>query len=228
MPDNGKDQGTPLFELYKQSKVNRFHFLEQKKTEFFSCTSDHKRKKLIAELIQLEPTHLAEDWILDQVIKMLKDRPNNLEYIEEAFRAKGKRNELTKGQRDNLAKTSFLSHKIDKDAQKKRISKTKARRLWVADLPESEDNNLSEQPVEALTARLKRYRKALDKRALPFPYYGLDFLEVDEGTENHHLEFYTFNKPITLGDSSAFGNAVYSIPLKNKTKMFIPLTPATE
>ena len=224
MPKQKNNMKT-LFDLYRESKVNRFHFLEKKKQEFLAYTSDHKRKNLIAELIQFEPSHLAEDWILDQVIKMMKDRQNNLDYLQAAFISKGKRDELTKTQRDNLAKTSFLSHKIDKMSENKTIHKKQAISRLVADLPESEDSNQPEQPVEAIEQRLKRYKKTLDKRTLPFPYYGLDFIERDEGTENQRIEFYIFDKPITYEGHALFGSTTISIPARKTSTMFIPFEP---
>ena len=211
MPEQKNNMKT-LFDLYRESKVNRFNFLEKKKQEFLDCTSDHKRKNLIAELIQLEPSHLAEDWILDQVIKMMKDRLNNIDYLQAAFIAKGKRNELTKTQRDNLAKTSFLSHKIDKISKNESIHKIDAASRILADLPESEDSKLSDQPANAIMQRLKRYRKTLDKRTLPFPYYGLDFIEFDAGNDNHRVEYYIFDKPITYQGHILFGSTKMSIP----------------
>ena len=211
-----------LFDLYKESKVNRFHFLEKRKREFLDCTSDHKRKNLIAELIQLEPSHLAENWILDQVIKMMKDRQNNLDYLQAAFISKGKRAELTENQRDNLARASFLSHKINQRAERKNASKKKAILDHIFDLPESEVGKLPEEPVEAIEQRLKRYRKALDKRVLPFPYYGADCVVIDEGTENQRIEFYIFDKPITYGGHALFGNTTISIPVRKTSTMFIP------
>lgn len=215
-----------LFDLYKESKVNRFHFLEKKKREFLDCTSDRKRKNLIAELIQLEPSHLAEDWILDQVIKMMKDRQNNIDYLQAAFIAKGKRNELTENQRANLAETSFLSHKIKKMSENKSISKVGAATRILADLPQTEISNLPDQPANAIMQRLKRYREALDKRPLPFPYYGLDFIEVDEGNENQRIEFYIFDKPIIYEGHALFGSTTISIPARKTSTMFIPFDPS--
>ena len=78
-----------LEDVYKQSIKNRYDFLEKKKNEWIDCNSERQKKDLIVKLIQLEPSHLAEDWILDQVIKWLKDRKNNSQYLEAAFIKKG-------------------------------------------------------------------------------------------------------------------------------------------
>ena len=211
-----------LFDLYKESKVNRFRFLEKKKRDFIECTSGRKQKNLIAELIRLEPSHLAEGWILDQVIKMLKDQQENIDYLQAAFISKGKRAALTEAQRDNLARASFLSHNINQRAEGKNTSKKKAIIGHIFDLPESESSKLPEEPVEAIEQRLKRYRKALDKRSLPFPYYGLDCVEVDVGTKKQRVEFYLFDKPITYEGHALFGNTTISIPVRKNSTMFIP------
>ncbi|MBL7203251.1 MAG: hypothetical protein ISS63_02810 [Desulfobacteraceae bacterium] len=221
---NGASSTKSLFDLYKQSKVNRFNFLQKKKQEFLNCTSERKRKNLIVELIQLEPSHLAEDWILDQVIKMMKDRQNNIDYLQAAFISRGKRAELTENQRDTLAKTSFLSHKISQMAEKKGSQIAAIRSIVL----ESDDDALPEQAEKAIEQKLKRYRKALDNRELPFPYYGLDFIECDEGNENQRIEFYIFDKPIIYKSHALFGSTKISIPAKKKSKMFIPFQPSTK
>ena len=198
-------------DLLRQSIINRQNFLEAKKKGWLNCESERKKKKLIVELIQLEPSHLAEDWILDQVIKWMKARQKNIDYIEAAFIAKGKRNELTERQRDNLAKTSFFAHKISKTAEE-RGSKRAAIVWLIPDLPKSE-----QQSVGAIEQKLKAYRKNLNRRILPFPYYGLDVIEYDRGNENHRVEFYFFNKPATLGDRTIFGTTKFSYPLVKKS-----------
>jgi hypothetical protein len=60
---------------------------------------------------------------------------------------------------------------------------------------------------------------------LPFPYYGLDFIEYDEGNENQRIEFYIFDKPVTYENDALFVNTKISIPTKKKSKMFIPFQP---
>lgn len=203
-----------FLELFKKSVTNRFNFLEAKKKEWLDLKSERKKKDLIVELIQLRPSHLAVDWILDQVIKWMKDRQNNINYINSAFIAKGKREELTEKQRNNLARTSFESHNITMVAGKTGSRAKAIRKIVLA----SEDDSLPEQPEKAIEQKLKRYRKALSCRILPFPYYGLDCLEVDKGNENHRIEFYIFNKPVILAEHAFFGNTTFSIPLKNSTK----------
>ena len=209
-----KKNDNQLLELFKQSLTNRFNFLEVKKKEWLDLKSERKKKNLIVELIQLEPSYLAEDWILDQVVKWMKDRQNNIDYITDAFIAKGKREELTEKQRNNLIRTSFESHKIGLAAEKTGSRAKAIRKLVLA----SEDDSLPEQAEKAIEQKLKRYRKALNNRILPFPYYGFDCIEIDKGNQNHRIEFYIFNKPVILAGHALFGNTTFSIPLKNSIK----------
>jgi hypothetical protein len=199
-----------LFELYKESKANRVRFLEAKKQEYIDCEKVLQRKELIAELIQLEPSHLAEPWILDQVIKAMRDRKKNLDFLEAAFVSKGKRNELTEGQRDDLAMTTFMNQRINKELKGARGKVTKEQAAGRVAMKSEDYRDIGDK---ALLQKLKRYRKQLDKRSLPFPYYGLDFLEIDEGTEFHRVEFYIHNKPITNGAQALFGDTTISIAL---------------
>lgn len=202
-----------FIELFNQSIINRFNFLETKKREF-DLKSERKKKNLIVELIQLESSHLAEDWILNQVIKWLKDRQKNIDYINAAFIAKGKRQELTEKQHDNLAKTSFMWHNIQKTAEKTSSRAWAIRELVLS----SDDDSLPKQAEKSIEQKLKRYRKALNTRTLPFPYYGLDFIEVDKGNENHRIEFHIFNKPVIADGSAFFGNTIISCPVKKSAK----------
>ena len=228
--------------LFKQSIKNRRDFLEKKKNEWIDCNSERQKKDLIVKLIQLEPSHLAEDWILDQVIKWLKDRKNNLQYLEAAFMKKGKRNEM----QNNMAETFFLFNRIERVEKRENCSRRKAIEIYL--LTEDEEQFLSdtvktilkeassgvnvapsekiqwaygdlEKVTNALEQRLKRFRKYLDKRTLPFPYYGLDVVEFDKGNEKERLEVYIDQKPLKSldGKIALFGSLKMSFPLIKKT-----------
>ena len=197
-------------ELFQQSIQNRHEFLEEKFNELLNCKTERGKAKIIIELIQLEPSHLAEPWILDQVIKWMKDHEKNKDYLSEAFISKGVRNTLTEKQRENLAKTTFLYFKV-KNLKIKKGSQDKAIREIVLN---SKDETLTEQAETAIKQKLKRYRKKIDKRTLPWPYYGLDFVLIDKGTDQERLEFSLFNKPVTIGDAAFFGNTTFTYPVK--------------
>lgn len=200
-------------EVFIESIKNRKIFLEQKKAEWLNCNSERKKKNIIVELIQLEPSHLAEDWILDQVIKWMKDREKNIDYLNAAFIASGQRDELTEKQREALAKASFIDHAIKKISAEENITQMGAIRKWAA---YSEDDLLPDEPETAIKQRLKRYRRAIDKRVLPYPYYGKDIIEVGRGSENHRIEIIFSNKPAKIEGHAFFGDSKISFPM-NKT-----------
>jgi hypothetical protein len=233
-----------LEHLYKQSIKNRRDFLEKKKIAWVDCNSERQKKDIIVKLIQLEPSHLAEDWILDQVIKWLKDRKNNLQYLEAAFMKKGKRNEIQNS--NNMAEVFFLFNKIEKVKKRKNCKRREAIKVYL--LTEDEKQlipneiktllnevatgvNLAplkatrfayeklEKITNALEQRLKRFRRYLDKRLVPYPYYGLDFLLINMGTENERLEVHISKKPITSADGkiALFGDTKMSFPRIKKS-----------
>jgi len=231
MPKKRVEEKPPmaLEEEFRLSVKNRLNFLKQKKREWSECESEREKKDIIVELIQLEPTHLAEDWILNQVINWMKDRQNNLDYLNAAFITKGKRDEITEKQRDDLAKAWFSYHKIEKIAEKK-VHKIDAIRTVVM---ASKDDNFLPQDAAfdlkiwlekqrkkemAVKQKLKRYKKVLDARSLPYPYYGKDIAIVDYGNENYRIELFISNKPIVANGVAIFGDTKMSFPVKKKTK----------
>lgn len=201
-----------MIEILKESMKNRKLFLEKKKQEFVNCESERKCKNLIIELIQLEPSHLAEDWIMDQIIKWMKDRKNNLDILTSAFISKGIRDEPTNKQKETLAENFFLNHKIESLTETSG-SKVGAIRSIVLGF----ENFNSEDPEMALLQKLKRYKKAMAGRTLPFPYYGLDIVEFDRGNKNHRLEIYLCGMPAEINGKKLFGDTVITYPLVNPT-----------
>jgi len=217
-------------EFLQQAAINRLNFLESKKREWLECPTQKEKNTMIAELIQLEASHLAEPWIQDQVIKWLKDRENNFDYLEMAFLKKGKRAEVTVNQYNSRAEAFFLFNRIKELATKQRISFKKATGEYLLGnliLPESGGVEFSDaaseekfqKDTEALIQKYKRFLKVIDKRTLPFPYYGLDVVEFDKGNENERLEVYIDQKPLKSldGKIALFGSLKMSFPITKKT-----------
>jgi len=216
-------------EFLQQAAINRLNFLESKKREWIECPTQKEKNTMIAELIQLEPSHLAEPWIQDQVIKWLKDRENNFDYLEMAFLKKGKRTEVTEDQYNSRAKAFFLFNRIKKMNKKMGISFKRAVEKHFLDehlvLPEEGSIEFSDgvnvekfqKDVKARLQRYKRLSKIFYKKSLPYPYYGLDIVEMDEGTENHRYEIYIVG-PIEIAKSKTlFGKTTISFPITKKT-----------
>jgi hypothetical protein len=199
-----------ILKFLHDAENNRKNFLENKFKAWAECKKESGKAKIIIELIQLEPSHLAEAWILNQVILWLKDYKKNIDYIREAFITKGKRNILTERQRENLANKTFLEFKVKK-LKREKGSQGKAIREFVL---KSDDDNIPQEAEMAIKQRLMRYRKKLDKRTLPYPYYGLDIVKMDKGTEQERLVEYIYNKPIQIGDAVFFGNTTIKHPIK--------------
>ena len=216
-------------EFLQQAATNRINFLESKKREWLECPTQKGKNKIIVKLIQLEPSHLAEPWILDQAIKWLRDRKNNIDYLEMAFLKKGKRAEITKEKYDSRAEAFFLFNRIKKLNKKMGISFKRAVEKHFLDehlvLPEEGSIEFSDgvnvekfqKDVKARLQRYKRLSKILYKKSLPYPYYGIDIVEMDEGTENHRYEIYIVG-PIEIAKSKTlFGKTTLSFPLPKKT-----------
>jgi hypothetical protein len=204
---------TYISELFLEAIQNRKKFLDAKFKEWTNCKTERCKAKIIIKLIQLESSHLAEGWILNQVILWMKDFQKCKGYLEEAFISKGERGLLTERQRENLARATFENFKVKKLTDKVG-SQAKAIREIIC---QSDDDDLPDEPETALKQKLKRYRKNIDKRTLPFPYYGLDIIESGRGTDQHEIELYIFNQPIEIEGTVLFGNTKITFPL-NKSE----------
>lgn len=206
-----------LWKRSQQAKKNRQSFLEQKKQEFINASSEHERKQLIVELIQLEASHLAEDWVLDQVIKLLKEREKNLDFLKDAFIARGKRDENTEGQKHKMAEDFFLKLEVEALSQEKRISKNESIRQFVLNSDENSLPVTGEDPENSIKQLLKRFDKKMKKLKegeLPRPYYGKDCIEFDKGNELYRIEFYFENVRVDVGGQIHFAEKLtYSHPL---------------
>jgi hypothetical protein len=198
-------------ELFKESFINRKSFLEKKFNEWKNCKTERGKAKIIVNLIQIEPSHLAEPWILDQVINWMKEHDKNKEYLQEAFISKGDRDILTDRQRVNLAKTTFLDHKVKRLKTEKGCSEQRVIRDIVLN---SKNEILTEDPEAAIKQELKRHRKKIGKNSLPWPYYGRDFIIKSDGEGGQYLEIPIKDKPIEFSGHTLFGNTTFQFPIK--------------
>jgi hypothetical protein len=167
-------------ELVELSKANRSDFLQEKRSEWKNAATERDRAQIIIELIQLEPTHLFEPWILKQVVAWLMDRRSNIENLRSAFISKGLRDEPTDDQIKTLAKKAILSHTADEIAKKDGIPKERAYRKIVLG---SADDNLPDDAEKAVKKRIMDYRAKVRSRKLPYPYFGKDIIEFHDHVE---------------------------------------------
>jgi hypothetical protein len=164
----------------KEARENRRKFLEPHKAEF-ARTRD---PKIIIDLIKLEPTHLEEPWIVQEVIRWLLDEDSK-DLIEAAFIRQTERQRPTaKGRKDY-----FLVKKIDRIIREEGVSVREAcKRL--ADMQPAEEEVDEKDPRRAFPMWKKvghdlegvirdKYRRLKKAEAghdspLPRPYYGID------------------------------------------------------
>lgn len=144
-----------------------------------------KRVKIISQLIELEPSHISEPWIIKEVIYLLRDR-NSFDIIEEIFIKAPKRGTRTKNKKLNEARDFYVVNDIDKIIAEKNVSVREA--CSVLALQEYEkkeryyllwDTNDEGHDLEKAIRQVYNKAKNPSTRCLPWPYYGRD-VEVDE------------------------------------------------
>lgn len=146
--------------------------------------------EIVIELIQLEPSHLTEPWILREVIEWLRDRDCR-GYLENAFVRKGKRKLLTKQQREKFWFYFGLKNLIDRMVSEKGITRSKAfERLGqelAIKLSESDNIPKDLQPELVIKKYYYGYKKYIDQeeflkdRNVPYPYWGYDINIHEDG-----------------------------------------------
>jgi len=177
--------------MIKVAKANRKKFLARYKKRF-KKENDRNRARIIIKLIQLEPSHLTEPWILRQVIEWLRNHRKNKYYLEAAFVSKGKRMRLSKKQKIKLRKDFLLAQKIDQMVAKEKISKGSVFKEIVL---KSDTDNMPEQAELSIKRDYYAFKKKIKNRDLPFPYYGCDIdVYEDDGQIKIAGELYVLNQ----------------------------------
>lgn len=162
-------------ELCIKSVENRVAYLEQRKSEWQESPTEKARFKIIVELIQLEPSHLWEPWIMGYVVIWQRNLNKYRDYIEKAFLGKGARPCKTPSQSAGRAKNMDLALDVEKIQAQDEVSRIDAIRKIVTD---SEDDKLPEQAEKALEQRIKRLRQ--DPYPLSSPYYGRNVTKLPD------------------------------------------------
>jgi len=129
-----------------------------------------KRAEIIIELIQLEPSHLSESWILREVIKWLRDH-NCKDYLERAFIQTGKRKPLTQKQLKKFSQRFHLANAIDQMVAKEGILHIQAFKKLAL---RCKNDNTPEQAELVIKKDYYRIKNELKERNVPYPYYGYD------------------------------------------------------
>jgi hypothetical protein len=202
--------------INKESKVNRKKFLQPYKEKFKNIESrgklpykekfeDTESKKkflkqlkkekaeIIIELIKLEPSHLAESWILWEIIDWMKNY-DCIDYLEEAFISQTGRDRKTPDKQDQVYFDFFLIQSVDDIIKKdgctvKEACEELAQKQDsdpVGYLPKWDLENDYHNLAETIRQRYystdrNKYLKFCNERdkkreLMPYPYYGRDVI----------------------------------------------------
>jgi len=175
----------PYFERYKKLRAEALpkeskeprKGKEAKKETFRQKKVEKKIAALIGELIKLEPSHLAEPWILWEVIGWMNRRDCKV-FLQAAIMDEKGRNRRTKKQQKKLALDFFFIQKVDRLRKKRGCSIEKTCEILAESIKGQEDpaGNLIKRYYKQRNA----YRQMCEQRdetrkVMPFPYYGRDY-----------------------------------------------------
>jgi hypothetical protein len=222
MKKKQSNQTRPVLDLISQSKENRAKFLAPYKEKYLDAKKrlheikflkyrgvltekqvreqdrdlrrvEQEISKIISYLIKLEPSHLSEPWILQQIIDWLREYKCR-DYIKEVFVNRTDRDQMTESKYRNMAYDLFLYERIEKiksdvlKRTKKKLPNEKAFEKFVYDQVE-EPNPMFPMPLRAYGNSMRKFinrigkiyyrhqKRLKNQSALPFPYYGRDFDE---------------------------------------------------
>jgi len=171
----------------KKAKENRKNFLAPYREKFEKADTTKKRAKIISELIELEPSHLSEPWIIKQVIAWLRDWHKHMDFIDDIFVKAPKKYAQTEDQRRREVRDFYVMDDIDKIIKETEVSireacKILANRIYGTDNQfyllwdtTNEDQDLEKSIRQIYTIAKKKITEVNP----PYPYYGRD-IDVDE------------------------------------------------
>jgi hypothetical protein len=190
----------------KQARENREKFLAPYKEKFKKTESKKERSKTILDLIAIEPSHLTEPWILKEVVGWMRDR-KFFDFLEEVFVQAPKKYAETEKQKFKQARDFFVQHKIDQIIAKEGVSVRKACLRLAGQISSIMDKfeddkffghvdmsnfegdkylgfDLIKEYEDGLELAIRRVyldAKKKPERSLPWPYYGKDLEEDENG-----------------------------------------------
>ena len=167
------------------AKKNRAVFLGAHRYKFHKAATRQKKAEIIVELIKLEPSHLDESWIRNEIINWLR-RHDCIDFVEAAFMAQTGRNRPTEKQTYQTVRDHFLVKKIDQIIKLRKCSRETAFKILAGQQAERpnrlyplwDENNLDHQLELVLKKAYRRHIRRQKVRALPIPYYGHDIYET--------------------------------------------------
>lgn len=182
-------------EFIEQAIRNREELLAPYLSKFLET----RDPKIIVELIKLEPSHLDEDWIRDEIIDWLRRR-DRIDLVEEAFMHQTDRKQPTEREMEARSKDFHVAHAVDQLCKEKGIPKIAAFRELVLNWEDYNFFEFSEdcqQPEGVIKKRYYDYRKRKKRDWLPYPYFGFDVaLRHDQIVHRYdHADFGSLKVP---------------------------------
>jgi len=177
--------------IIDEAKANRAAFLKPYREKFAAASSRKEKAEIIAELVEIEPDHLSEPWILAETISWLRDFRECQDHIESTFIKAPKRRDPTEDQKRDSDFGGFIVWHVDKLRREGYSIKSAIGKLLdripegAADYYKWDLKTLDQKDlVENIRKFYSKWKKRLSKKTLPHPYYGHNVI-VDEKGETH-------------------------------------------
>lgn len=203
-----------ISQYVNRAKDNRRKYLESERVKFELSENKKKRAEQIIKLMKLEPSHILEPWIAEELIKWMRERDREYD-LEKAFVLKKNRTgREIKRTRETIIRQFFLYEEIERICASNR-NYTKKQAFFVlselqADTPNplfpmhgQEDKDIEGLIKKDYFAHQSRIRTG---RFLPHPYWGLD---VYESRENNELVISAHNVKVQYAGDTFFGKWTY-------------------
>jgi hypothetical protein len=177
----------PYQDIIDEAKENRIAFLKPYRENFEAAITREARAAIIVELIEVEPSHLSEPWIVNETISWLRNCHNCKDNINDVFVKAPKRHTPTELQRMKHVKAFYLRNDVDRIIKKRDCSVRKACAILMNELKDAGkseylDWDLTDDTIDVEKSFRLVYNRTKDdvnKLYPPYPYYGRDIIETD-------------------------------------------------
>ena len=207
-------------ELFLKAVKNRLDFLAPHRERFNALEEGSPgRAELISELLKIEPSHIHEDWIINELEYWLRHY-ECMDYIDLALKAQKKmdgekRNRKTERESHQYIKDFFLYFEIERIMKHENVSTRKActilanRQAEKANpiYPSFTEDNSGDGIDSYIRKRYGIFKKKINAHQLPMPYFGKDVTISDDG----HI--------VVHGDSTSRPGARIELPTKDGKPM---------
>lgn len=180
----------PLQEIIDEARANRSAFLKPYQEKFEGAITRAAKAAIIIELMEIEPSHLSEEWVVNETISWLRDCHNCRDYIEKVFMQAPQQPATTEKQRVDDAGAYLLKRKLSRfrkqyelDSDEEALA-TLLTELGDAGLREYmgwdfKDSAKHGDIEKSMLDFINRAKARISGLEPPYPYYGRDILETD-------------------------------------------------